>query len=307
MSSIPTFSFGRLGRTGVPVFRLGLPTSATIATDTFEYAMERGINYFYWGWARDEGVFRGHFVEAFRNQSRIRDRLVLVIWYLPSMYGNTVLDMVLRNLNTDYVDGLLLSVEAAGAPYLDLARKLKERGLVRWIGVTDRILGQLGPFPEATAKCSRAAAELLSAPDFDVFQVDFPATMDALRDVRFWPRLPAENPPGIVVTRAANRSFLSSPAPVAQGIPVPSFEDCYRFALSNPDVSVCMCAAEKRSNLDRALTALEKGPMTPEEQEWMRAYRLAVALELQRIYGSLAQGARGAQGYSTKKTKQPRD
>ena len=264
--------------------RLGLPTTGTIAIDTFEYAMERGINYFYWGWTRDEATFRQHFVQAFRNQSRIRDRLVLAIWWQPDTF-NTTLDKMLRNLNTDYVDVLLLSVEDATPKYMERARRLKEQGIVRWIGVTDRILGQVAPFPETIAKCNRAAAELLSSPEFDAFQVDFPASVDPVGDTRFWERVPAHNPPGIVVSRAVDTRFLSSPAPIAQGIRVPSFEDCYRFALSNLAVSVCLCSARKRWNVDRALAGLEKGLMTPQEQEWMRAYRSAVAHDPKRIYG----------------------
>jgi hypothetical protein len=216
---------------------LGLPTTGTIAIETFEYAMERGINYFYWGWTRDEGTFRQHFVRAFRNQSRIRDRLVLAIWYRPGQF-DTALNQMLRNLNTDYVDVLLLSVEDATPKCVERARRLKDEGIVRWVGVTDRILGQVAPFPKTIAKCNRAAAELLSSPEFDVFQVDFPASVDPVGDTRFWERVPHDNPPGIVVSRAGDKRFLSSKAPVAQGMQVPTFEDCYRFALSDPAVSV---------------------------------------------------------------------
>src|SRR6266849_1297927 len=96
------FARGHLGRTGVPVHRLGMGTLGTISTAIFEYAIELGINYFYWGWARDEGVFRETFVQAFRNQARHRDRLVVAMWYLPSQFSTTH-DAVRRNLQTEYL------------------------------------------------------------------------------------------------------------------------------------------------------------------------------------------------------------
>ncbi len=283
LDSHATFSQGRLGRTGVCVHRLGMRTEATISSDTFEYAMERGINYFYWGWARDQGAFRDHFVQAFRNQSQRRERLVLAIWYFPGPFSTTYED-VLRNLQTDYLDILLLSIEHVNSSAMEAAGKLRRRGVVKWIGVTDRILGQAAPFPETIAKCNRAAAQLLGSPEFDVFQVDFPASVDPVGNTGFWERVPARNAPGIVVTRAVDKWFLESCARVAPE-DRPTYEDSYRFALSNPAVSVCLGSAGRKWQLDRALAALERGPLSEEELARMRRCRWAVAHDPKRVYG----------------------
>ncbi len=278
------FTRGSLGRTGIPVHRLGMSTVGTISGDTFEHAIERGINYFYWGWLRDEGAFRDTFVRAFRHQLRLRDRLVVAVWYLPGPCSTEHED-VLRNLRTEYLDILLISVEHLSAGNIERAMKLKQQGTVKWIGLTDRILEQFGAFPETIARCNRAAAERLGSREFDVFQVDFPASVDPVGNTRFWERVPSEDAPGIVVARAVDRWFLSGCARVAEGRPIPTYEDCYRFALSNPAVSVCICSAGRKWQLDKALAALGKGPMCEEEMGRMRHYRWAVAHDPRRVYG----------------------
>jgi aryl-alcohol dehydrogenase-like predicted oxidoreductase len=45
-----------LGRTGVPVGRLGVACSYGAPTEAFEEAFERGVNYFYWGSMRKEAM-----------------------------------------------------------------------------------------------------------------------------------------------------------------------------------------------------------------------------------------------------------
>jgi hypothetical protein len=279
-----SFAETTLGRTGIPVHRLGMHTSGAIPVELFESAMERGVNYFYWGWARDAGTFRDNFVQAFRNQARIRDRLVLALWYWPTAHSTTH-QMVLKNLQTSYFDVMLISYQHANGAVLDEARRMKDAGIVRAVGITDRILGQWAPFPETIAKSNRGAAELLGVADLDVFQVDFPATVDPVHKTGFWERVPAERPPGIAVDRAAAASFLQYCANCGLDAPLPTHEDCYRFALSNPAVSVCLTSAQKRWQLDRAFAMLEKGPMSEAESAWMRGWRSAVAHYPKRVYG----------------------
>ena len=53
-------------------------------------------------------------------------------------------------------------------------------------------------------------------------------------------------------------------------IRIPSAGDCYRFNLTNPAVDLCLTGPRSASDLAAALDALDKGPMTPEEMDWMR-------------------------------------
>ena len=46
--------------------------------------------------------------------------------------------------------------------------------------------------------------------------------------------------------------------------------DCYRFVLSNPNVDVCLTAPATAIEMAADLKALELGPLSDEEMEWMR-------------------------------------
>ena len=48
--------------------------------------------------------------------------------------------------------------------------------------------------------------------------------------------------------------------------------DCYRFQLSNPHVDLALTGPASRAELEQNLDALQKGPLTPEEDKWMREF-----------------------------------
>ncbi|MDC0744428.1 hypothetical protein [Polyangium mundeleinium] len=50
---------------------------------------------------------------------------------------------------------------------------------------------------------------------------------------------------------------------------MPRAADCYRFALSNPNIGACWAGAKDAAQIDEALKALEEGPMSEEELAWM--------------------------------------
>jgi predicted aldo/keto reductase-like oxidoreductase len=52
--------------------------------------------------------------------------------------------------------------------------------------------------------------------------------------------------------------------------------DCYRFCLSNPNVDVVLCGPASQRELEENLAALERGPLTADEEKWMRDYGRAV-------------------------------
>ena len=57
---------------------------------------------------------------------------------------------------------------------------------------------------------------------------------------------------------------------------MPTATDCYRFVLSHPAVDVCLSGPADEKQLDRALGALRREPMTEEELAWMRRVGAAV-------------------------------
>jgi len=47
--------------------------------------------------------------------------------------------------------------------------------------------------------------------------------------------------------------------------------DAYRFALSSPDVDVCISGPSNDAELDEALSALDEGPLSADEDARFRA------------------------------------
>jgi predicted aldo/keto reductase-like oxidoreductase len=52
--------------------------------------------------------------------------------------------------------------------------------------------------------------------------------------------------------------------------------DCYRFCLSSPHVDVVLSGPKNTQELDENLSALAKGPLTPDEESWIRDFGRAV-------------------------------
>src|SRR5215469_8643521 len=127
-----SFSRAILGRTGIDVCRLGLAASYGAPASTVEKGFDHGINYFYWGSFR-----RGGFGDGLRSLAPKRDKFLLVTQSY-SRVGTLVgpsLERALRTLHFDYTDVLLLGLWNGGVPprILDACRKLRQRGLVRYL------------------------------------------------------------------------------------------------------------------------------------------------------------------------------
>ena len=52
--------------------------------------------------------------------------------------------------------------------------------------------------------------------------------------------------------------------------------DCYRFCLSSPHVDVVLTSPKSGEQLKENLDALDSGPLTLDEDEWMRRFGKAV-------------------------------
>ena len=50
---------------------------------------------------------------------------------------------------------------------------------------------------------------------------------------------------------------------------MPTAGDCYRFALTRPEVDLCLTGPRNRADVEAALQAVAKGPMDEEELAWM--------------------------------------
>jgi predicted aldo/keto reductase-like oxidoreductase len=247
------------GRTGLEVGRLGIASGYWAPAKAIEEAFERGCNYMTWG-----TVIKGyspHMREALRNikAKGQRDHVVLAMFTYAhqSFLTEHFLMKGLRAAGLDYADALILGYfsKRPSQRIIDGAMKLKEKGLVRFIGVSshNRLL-----FPEL---CRDSA--------FDVYHLRYNAVHRGA-ETEVFPFLPRDSTPGIVDFTATAWGTLLNPKTMPPGEKAPTTVDCYRFVLSHPAVDVCMTGPKTTDQMRQNLQVLEQGPMTEAELARMR-------------------------------------
>jgi len=255
-----TFDRAILGSTGLRVGRLGVAASYGVPARAVESACEHGVNYLYWGSLRSAG-----FAEAICNLRSQRDRLVLVIQSfsrIAALVGWS-LERALRRLRLDSADLLLLGLwnKPVSARILDAARKVQERGLVRHLALSSHSRPLL--------------ARLVARREFDVFHFRYNAVHTGA-EAEIFPFLSKQNRPGMVSYTATSWKQLLNPRKVPEGERVPTAADCYRFVLSRPEVDICMTGPANAGQMDDALAAMRRGPMSETELAWMRRVGKAI-------------------------------
>lgn len=222
-------------------------------------AFEHGCNYFTWG-----TFVRGrspHMAEAIRRivAKGQRDRLILAIFsYAHQPFLTEAFFMRgLRKLGLDHADALILGYfnRRPSQSIIDGAMKMKEKGLVRAIGLSghNRKL-----FPE-----------LQGENVFDLFHIRYNAVNRGAESEAF-PRLVGDKRPAVIAFTATAGSKLCDPRRMPPGEDVPTAADCYRFVLSNPTVSICMMGARSVEQMRENLKAIELGPLSEAEMTRMR-------------------------------------
>jgi aryl-alcohol dehydrogenase-like predicted oxidoreductase len=249
-----------LGRTALRSSALGLGASFGIGGKDLEYAFERGLNYFYWGTFRRPAFGRG--VRALADSRR--DQMVIVVQSYTRVAGlmRRSLTSALRALAIERADFLVLGWwnELPPPRIMDVALRLRDEGLCRHLMVSchDRLAF------ESIAQCR----------DIDAIMVRYNAAHPGA-EAEVFPLLGAE-PPSVIAYTATRWGDLMNPALTSEGEPTPTAADCYRFALTHPSVQVCLAGPKDRAELEGALLALERGPMSEDEIAWMKRVGAAV-------------------------------
>lgn len=244
-----------LGRTGLKVGRLGISAGYGVPADAIEEAFEQGVNHFYWGAFRRRMMAEGIRRIAKKN----RERIVVVLqnyWPIAFLIPKSV-ERGLKELGLDYADILLFSTfrRRPNQRTIDAALKLKERGLIRHLGLASH---NRPLFPKVEKEKV-----------FDVLHVRYNAVHRGAEKGVF-PYLPDQNGPGIVIYTATCGTKLLRQDYMPKGARTPKAIDCYRFVLSHPSVHVCTSGPKNLEETRQALKILELGPMTPEELAWMQ-------------------------------------
>lgn len=244
-----------LGRTGLEVGRLGVSSSYGAKAETFEEAFDLGCNYFTWGtFVKGDS---SEMKKAIRNlvANGKREQLVISAFtyahnpFLTSFF----LKRRLKALGIDYIDVLLLGYfpKIPSDRILDGARKLKEKGLVRHLGISGH-----------NRKMYR---DLIKVPDIDVIHLRYNAAhRGAEKDV--FPYYEQKDRPGIVSFTATRWGKLLNPKKMPNGLKPLTAQDCYRFVLSNSAVDVCMMGIKNSEQLRENMTIMELGPFSEEER-----------------------------------------
>jgi predicted aldo/keto reductase-like oxidoreductase len=248
-----------LGRTGLRVGRLGIASGYGAPAAAIEEAFERGANYFTWG-----TVVKGYnprMREALKNivAKGQRDKLVLAAFsYAHSNYfTERMLGRGLKTAGLGHADVLILGYFARHVPgrLIDGALRMKEKGLVRFIGVSSHNRKLLG--------------ELARSGEFDVLHLRYNAAhRGAEQDI--FPFVKGDKRPGTVSFTATRWGQLLKEKKMPPGEKPPTAVDCYRFVLSNPAVDVCMTGAKTLEQMRENLAVFDAGPMSEDELTRMR-------------------------------------
>ena len=246
-----------LGRTVLRVGRLGMAASYGAPAEAFEEAFDRGCNYFYLGGGRRKAGMK----QAIRNLCRQgqRDRLVIAIQSY-ARFGylmEWVFKSRLRSMGLERADILVLGWHnrRPSSGLVKRARVMKAKGLCRYLAMSGH---QRRLFPQMDADRH-----------FDLFHVRYNAAHRGAQEEIF-PHLQGDDRLGIVSYTATRWGQLLNPSKMPPGETVPVPSDCYRFALSNPAVDICLCGPKNVDQMRDALPALELGPLGEEDMERMK-------------------------------------
>jgi len=250
-----------LGRTGLPVFRLGLSGTYRPGEAALREGIEAGMNYVIW-WLGDTQTTRV-LREVF---PRMRERLIVAAgrnFQHPWLLRRT-LEGALRSLRTDYIDFFHIFWVGNGklSPRtVDALQQFKREGKIRGIAVSTH--------------ARRYAGELVRKGVLDVLMMRYNAAHRGAEQEIF-PHLAASQP-GVVGYTATRWNFLlRHPRGWPEAERVPTAGDCYRFVLGNPHVHVVFTAPRNREQLRENLAEVARGPLSPEEMDFMRRFGDAV-------------------------------
>ncbi len=254
------FKHAILGRTGLKVFRLGVAGSYRPGEKAIRQAIDAGVNYFFF-FAIDGQMIRT-LREAIRGR---REKFVLA-----SGGGNLViasqnlrksLERRLRQLGTEYIDvfhylGIYKEKHFPEKVREELL-KLKETGKVRFTGISCHHRPLIG--------------KLAGEGDIDVFMLRYNAAHRGAESEIF-PYLAAHNPGVVAYTATRWGYLLRRPNGYAKDGRIPAAGECYRFVLTDPRVHAVLTAPRNAAQLEENLAAMEKGPLSAEDMDFMRTF-----------------------------------
>ena len=249
--------------------RLGIATrgNTRLSGDDFDYAFSRGVRYFNWC-GKPDGLSR-----AVAELGSRRDEIVFAaqIKARTAERAERELEWILEHTRSRRLD-------VATLYYVESAEEWKAITAPggAW-GVLDRHrrasrIGMLGLTSHQRALAAGWAGEI--APNgrrrLDMLMIRYNAAhTGAERDV--FPVTSELGMPVVTFTGLRWRDLLRSTPDDPPGLRPPSAEECYRFCMTHPAVSVALAAPNGRAELVEALRALDE--RTDRDQAWVERMR----------------------------------
>jgi len=253
-----------LGNTGITVSRLGLSATYRPGKSAIYSALDAGLNYFFfYGFDTQMISVLRDITKGKRDTYTVATGAYNLLWFTPDIHRT--LEKRLRQLRTDYIDVFLFLGVTRESHFSANVReglcRLREEGKVRSIGISTH---------------NRSLAGKLAAEGtLDVIMMRYNAAhRGAEQDI--FPYLDRYNPGVVSYTATCWRQLLRRPRGWPMGVPIPTASMCYRFALTNPHVDVCMTAPSNINHLKENLTSLRQGPLSDEEMAFMQRFGDAV-------------------------------
>jgi len=249
------FEKRQLGNTGLDISRVGISSSFGAEKGVYEEAFDRGCNYFTWGTfiKGRSRPFREFVCDLGKAGKREQIVLGLLSYSHTVLLGDIFLQNALKQLKTEYIDSLILGYFSKKPPQrlLDWAMNLKEKGLIRAVGLTTHN--------------RKVVAQLADENILDYFHIRYNAVHRGAEQEIF-PQLQNKGK-GLISFTATSWRQLMNEKKIPRGYSPPSAGDCYRFVLSRDEVDCCMMGVKNLSMLRQNFNEIEKGRMTENELE----------------------------------------
>lgn len=254
------FTHRDVPRLGRRLFRLGLSGSFDLDEAGCREALER-VQYVFWS-PRMKTL-----TPALRDALALdRDRYVVstgpLFGYFPGAIRRAA-EGALRSLGIDRLEVFQLYWLGMTAAYTGAVRdemvKLREEGKVRALGASIHDRPRAGRLAEDSI--------------LDLLMIRYNAAHPGAEQDIF-PHLSRRGPAVVAYTATAWRKLLRAPRGWTGW--VPSAGDCYRYCLTNPCVDVVLTGPRNAAEMRENLAAVDKGPLSPEEMEKMRAFGKAL-------------------------------
>jgi len=263
------FRYVDLPHIGKRVLRLGVAGNYGLQSADIHHAVERGVGL--WVWSP-----RFKAVTPVLREVLPRDReqhvvAVLGMGYTAGMVRKGV-ENALRILGVEQIDIYLLGWLGRGSRFSpkiqDTLVELKREGKI----------GVAGTSIHDRQRAGRLARDSV----LEAFMLRYNAKHPGAEQDIF-PHLHVRNPVVISYTATSWRQLLRpikgiemppwpSGASKSDTPPPLTAELCYRYCLTSPHVHVTLTGPRNRLQLDENLAALEAGPLSSEEESWVREY-----------------------------------